>query len=359
MKKLKNIISIFSLSSLVFIFLFSKQLYKGAVQGIELCINILIPSLFIFLIISEFFYRTKALNFILKPFSFACEKLFKIDRSICPIIFFSLICGYPAGANLIANLVQKKVISKKTASRMLYFCVNAGPSFLISGISIHFSNSITFGVMLLISQITAFLVVGIFSSIGEKLEKAQNIETIKESFKAPIALVLSVKNSIKNMAIICGFTIFFSAIINFILQLNIFNINSKFYLKPLIIGLLEVTNGAINCRQINNINIFLIIALITSFGGLCVHMQIMAITYRAKIPFKNFYLWRIIYVLVSLTTSAFIFTKFALPNNTEQKIIEQNISIHTPIISVCLLILSITLLCCDKKIIIINKKLKK
>lgn len=359
MKKIKNIISIFSLIILVCIILFSKQFYEFAVQGIGICINILIPSLFIFLIISEFFYRTKALNFILKPFSFACEKLFKIDRSIGPVIFLSLMCGYPTGANLITNLVQKKIISKKTASRMLYFCVNAGPSLLINGISIHFSNSITFGVILLISQITAFFVVGIFSSIGEKLEKVQNIEIKEKDFKASIALILSVKNSIKNMAIICGFTIFFSAIINFILQLNIFDINSKFYLKPLIMGLIEVTNGAINCNQINNINIFLILALITSFGGLCVHMQILAITSRAKIPFKNFYLWRIIYVLVSITTSAFIFTKFTLPTNIEQKIIKQNITIHTPIISICLLILSITLLCCDKKVIIISRRRRK
>ena len=173
LKKIKFIISIFCLFIIIFVLAFSKTISTAVTQSLLICINILIPSMFIFLIISEFFYKTNILNHILKPFSFLCEKLFKIDRKIGPILFFSLICGYPAGANLISNLVKENKISKKTANRMLYFCVNAGPSFLIGGVSIPLSNDITVGIILFISQIISFFVVGTFSSIGEKLEKVK------------------------------------------------------------------------------------------------------------------------------------------------------------------------------------------
>ena len=152
-KNIKYIFSFLSLLIIAVVLIFSKIVSQTVIEGIKICTNLLIPSLFIFLIISEFFYRTRALNYILKPFNIISEKLFKIDRKIAPIAFFSLICGYPSGANLITNLVQEKKISKQTATRMLYFCVNSGPAFLIGGVSVALSNKITFGLILPLKRI--------------------------------------------------------------------------------------------------------------------------------------------------------------------------------------------------------------
>ena len=358
LKKIKCIISVICFITIIVFLTFSKTISKAVIEGLTICTTVLIPSIFIFLIISEFFYKTNALLYILKPFSFICEKLFKIDRKIGPILFFSLICGYPAGANLIEKLVEEKKISKKTANRMLYFCVNAGPSFLIGGVSIPLTNDIVLGLVLFFAQIIAFFIVGTFSSIGEPLEKINITE--KEYQPVSKILVSCVKNSIKTMAIICGFSIFFSALINLVFDLNFFDINSHFFIKPMFAGFLEVTNGIMQCSQINNINTFLIVTLITSFGGMCVHFQVMSIISKAKIPFKNFYLWRIFYCVINVTVATFIFTKVSLPITTfAQKLPKNYILAHSPIISITLIVLSIALLCCEKKIIIIRKKFKK
>ena len=357
LKKVKFIGGIAALLFIIYALISSKIVSNALVEGLKICTNILIPSMFVFLIISEFFYKTKALNLILKPFSFLCEKLFKIDRKLGPIVFYSLICGYPSGANLIANLLKEKAISEKTANRMLYFCVNSGPAFLIGGISIPLSNSITFGLILFISQIISFFIIGILTSFGVKLEKL-NIKEEKK-FTIPAALISSVKNSIRNMAIICGFSLFFSAIISLIFSLDVLNINSHFYLKPIIAGFFEVTNGVMQTIQINNINMFLIITLLTSFGGLCVHFQIFTIMSEIKISVKKFYLWRILYCIINLTVATFLFTRFIIPISTFfLKVTKNKITAHSPIISICLIILSISLLCCEKKIIIMKKKLK-
>ena len=357
-KKIKLILSIISFLIVVSFLSFSKTISVAVIEGLVVCKNILIPSMFVFLIISEFFYKTNALDYILKPFSFLCEKLFRVDRKIGPVLFFSLICGYPAGANLIKELIEDKKINIKTANRLLYFCINAGPSFLIGGVSIPITNDISLGIVLLIAQTITFFIVGILSSIGEPIEKINIIK--KEKNKITKAMVSSMKNSIKNMAIICGFSVFFSAIVNFFFNLNFLNINSHFYLKPLFAGFLEVTNGIMQCNQINNINTFLIIVLITSFGGICVHFQIMSILSKYKISFKNFYIWRILYCIIKITIATLIFTKFAVPvSYFFQKIPKYNILIHKPIISISLVILSILLLCCEKKITIIKKKLFK
>lgn len=357
LKKMRYVVSLISFFIIIYMLISSKIISIALLEGLKICTNILIPSMFVFLIISEFFYKTKALNLILKPFSFLCEKFFKIDRKLGPVVFYSLISGYPAGANLIASLLKENVISKKTASRMLYFCINSGPAFLIGGISIPLSNSITFGLILIISQTISFFVIGILTSFGVKLEKI-NIKNQKE-YTISTALVSSVKNSVRNMAIICGFALFFSAIVNLIFSLNFLNINSYFYLKPLVAGFFEITNGVMQTTQINNINIFLIITLLTSFGGLCVHFQIFTIMSQIKISFKKFYLWRILYCLINLTTATFFFTKFTIPISTFfLKSSKNKITTHNPMISICLIVLSISLLCCEKKIIIIRNKFK-
>lgn len=356
LKKLKYLISLVALFVIIYTLTSSKILSKALIEGLKICTNILIPSMFVFLIISEFFYKTRALNLILKPFNFLCEKFFKIDRNLGPVIFYSLICGYPSGANLIANLLKENVISKETANRMLYFCINSGPAFLIGGISIPLSNSITFGLILFISQTISFFVIGILTSFGAKLEK---VNVKQKTFTISSALVSSVKNSVRNMAIICGFTLFFSAIISLIFSLDFLNINHNFYLKPIVAGFFEITNGVMQTMQINNINIFLLITFLTSFGGLCVHFQIFTIMSQIKISIKKFYLWRILYCLINLTAATFLFSKLTIPISTFLiKDTKNKVIIHSPIISICLIVLSISLLCCEKKIIIIRRKLK-
>lgn len=357
LKQIKNTISIISLIIIALTLIFSKILSSAVFEGIKICTNILIPSLFIFLIISEFFYKTNALKFILKPFSFLCEKLFKIDKNLGPVMFFSLICGYPAGANLIKNLVEKKIISKKTANRMLFFCVNSGPAFLIGGISIPFLNSLKLGIILFISQIVSFFVVGTLSSVGKSLEKVNPYFKNKNS--ASQNFVSSVKNSTKNMLIICSFTIFFTAIIKTIFSFSWFNKNLNNHLKALFSGLVEVTNGVVNCFLIKDFKVFLILALITSFGGISVHCQIIAIISKAKISFKNFYKWRIVYCLTSVLVSAFLLKNYAISALAiKQNMVKNNFKIHNPLISISLVVLSIALLCCEKKIVIIKKRFK-
>lgn len=357
LRKMRYVGSLIALFVIIYTLTSYKILSIALLEGLKICTNILIPSMFVFLIISEFFYKTKALNLILKPFGYLCEKLFKIDRKLGSVVFYSLISGYPAGANLIANLLKENIISEKTANRMLYFCINSGPAFLIGGISIPLSNSLTLGLILFISQTISFFIVGILTSFGAKLEKI-NIKNQKE-YTVSTALVSSVKNSVRNMAIICGFTLFFSAIINLIFSFNFLNINSHFYLKPLIAGFFEITNGVMQTTQINNINIFLIITLLTSFGGLCVHFQIFTIMSQIKISIKKFYLWRILYCLINLTAATFLFTKFIIPISTFfLKSTKNKVTTHSPVISICLIVLSVSLLCCEKKIIIIRNKFK-
>ncbi len=355
-KKFKILISLIAII-IFFIMLINVKILINSIKiGLNLCFNLLIPSMFMFLIICDFFQQTNALKFVLKPIEPIFETIFKIDRKLTSTLFFSLICGYPAGAILISNLLQKKQISNKTANRLICFCVNAGPGFLIGAVSIPLTNSLIFGFILFISQIMAFFVTGFLTSINEKIEKLK-LTSYKKPNYAQI-FVNSVVKSIKTMAIICGFAILFSAIINLILQISIFQ--KDVFIQALISGLIEVTNGINKFSEIENLKTFLAISLITSFGGLCVHCQIKAILSEFKISFLKFYLWRLVYIAISLLTSFILFKSynFSKPVLAINPNFNSKMSITGIIPSIGLIILSLALLFCDKKNIIIKKKLK-
>ena len=354
--KLKYVEGIIMVAIIFVILIYSKSISNSIRSGINICLNILIPSMFIFLIISDFCQKTGVLNLILKPFSLLCEKLFKLDSSLGPVLFFSLICGYPSGIHLISRLVLENKIDRQTATRMSYFCVNSGPAFLIGAISFPIFDSIIPGAILFFSQIVAFFVVGTLCSIGKKINEPNIF--VKSQAKIP-AFITSVQSAIKSMTIICGFTLFFSGIIGILIEFNIFNIQNNKYLISILSGLIEVTNGLIFCKQISGIKMFFILSLITAFGGVCVHCQLRAIAFESKISFKKFYFWRILYCFVSVMLSCYIFYKIKMPMEAfSHNEFAKNISTQSPVSSLSLIILSVALLCCDKKIGIIIRKFR-
>lgn len=357
-KFLKIVISTIALFLITMILIYSKTISNSVMNGLNICLNILIPSMFIFLIVSDFCQETNILKFVLKPLELIFQKLFKIDPHLTPTIFFSIICGYPTGAYLISKFLENKQISKQTATRLMCFCVNSGPAFLIGAISIPLTGNIFFGIILFISQLIAFFTVGTLCSIKAQTE---NIKFINLKNKKPISQIFigSINRAIKTMAMICGFAILFSAIIGMIFELTNFNFENNKILRAIVSGFFEVTNGIAIFNKIENLQTLLTLTFISSFGGICVHCQLKAILAKFAISLKQFYAWRIIYCLVSLFVCYILFKASYIYTSTFSATkIQPKISTNNIVHSIGLIILSIALLFCDKKNIIIKKNLK-
>ncbi len=305
-------LGIFSFAVLILLIIFSSDVSQAVSESVSICLNILIPSLFVFLILSDFFIQTGWLSHILKPFSFICSKLFHIPSSLGPAVFMSLVCGYPVGAKLIARMVEEKTISDKLGERLLTFCVNAGPAFLIGGVAIPIFSSLKLGLIIFISHITAFFIVGICSGIGKKAERL-NISNVAVSPSE--ALVSSVRSATMAMVNICAFVLLFSGILGMLKQIGFFNALENIFsnlipsgsASTIVAGALEVSSGVFLSKDVVGTLSFFIVVAVTAFGGICVHLQIRSILCKTKISMKLFYRYRILYLLISLFTSAILF----------------------------------------------------
>ena len=154
------LIGVVSYSAIFLLLFFSKEITQGIQNGIDICLSLMIPSTFLFLILTDILSRSRAGRVLARPFSFL-SKIFKIRPCDIDIVILSLIGGYPVGARILADRVKSGMIDHRSASRMLAFCVNSSPAFLYTGVGISIFHSAAVGIIFLLSSLLACFITGI------------------------------------------------------------------------------------------------------------------------------------------------------------------------------------------------------
>ncbi|MEG1448858.1 MAG: hypothetical protein RSC41_05955, partial [Oscillospiraceae bacterium] len=236
-----------------FIINYSNSISAGVKSGLIICGNIIIPSLFLFMVFTAFFQKSGGIFLVSKILSPLTRYVLGLDKSLGGVILLSLIGGYPVGGRLISSMVDEKQIPLNVAEKMLPFCVNAGPSFLITAVGVSMYQSFRFGVFLYISQITTSLL--LLSLLCRR--ECRNICAKNQSVTIGFSqcFTSSVSQTVTTLMGLCGYIVLFSAltcvlhennfIYNFLLNLHIGENISK-VVSDLFIGLLEVTSGIVN-----------------------------------------------------------------------------------------------------------------
>ena len=103
----------------------------AARDGLALCGNVIIPSLFPFFVLASLVvdlglaaYLGRALEPVMRP-------LFHISGSCAAAVAMGFIGGYPVGARTALQLYQQGLCTKTEAERLLSFCNNSGPAFIL------------------------------------------------------------------------------------------------------------------------------------------------------------------------------------------------------------------------------------
>lgn len=287
----------------------AKVVFAGVKEGVDVVVYTLIPSLFIFMILTGILCspHSPVAAILARPFSLFTKNLLNIEPSLFTVVLLSLIGGYPVGAKILDEYVVAKKISTQTAQKMLGYCVNCGPAFLITGVGVALFGNVTIGIFICISQILACLIIGVVSSflykstpkddllIDSTNTVPSNVLTEKHSFS--LTLVKSVNSSIRAMATLGGLVVLFCGITApFVLFVS----EHLGDFSAVIKGILEVTSGVLAINTSNLSHKIELICAATAFGGICVHLQVIALTTHIKFSYKRFLLLRIIYTAISV-----------------------------------------------------------
>ena len=297
MKK-SNFLSALLAVSVSLILLFkSADLGEGIRRGLFLCSYSVIPSLFPFMALSVFLCKSKASVFFEAAFK-PLTRLLKIPSACGSILFASLIGGHPAGAKCINDFVKNGILDQKTASKMLCYCVNAGPPFVISAISIGVFGKIEAGIYILSAQILSAVLIAFLVTLLSKNSGfcESNFHDLKKSNAS--CVVESVISAAESCFRMCAFIVIFSGVLEIVFSGAVFSaLSENPFLKAVLSGFFEVTSGCFACGNIEGFYGIILAGALSSFSGLSVILQIAAVTEESKIPLFPFVVSRFFHAL--------------------------------------------------------------
>lgn len=311
---------------------------EGVRKGYQLCVNVLIPSLYPFMVATEFLVASGLLFKSKKLFKFLSDKLFGLPLSF-PIYILSCIGGYPVGAECVNALLKNGINSREEGERMLLFSVNPSLNFVLSFVGVSLLKSSRAGIIIYISVIISSFLLGVCSRLFCKKSTADicfSFNNTELSFSE--ALTTSIRKAALSMFYICAFTIFFSALSELSITLPFTDEARSF-----IVGILEVTNGVKVCSNIYSIPF---LAALISFGGFSTVFQVLTVTTDIRIKAGKYIMMRVLLALLSYFITSFLLKIFpvALETFSVGTADVGSLSSHSVSVSICLIVLTLLFL---------------
>lgn len=267
------------------------NLSDGIRNGLSLCSSSVIPCLFPFMALSVFICKSTAADFFSAAFR-PITGLLRLPQSCGGIWLAAAIGGYPAAAKCINDSVIRGGLSPKTAARMLCFCVNAGPPFLISAVGGAMLGSAKAGLLLLAAQTASAFTIAAVTSLFAKSDSSacKNTALQKSSAACVVESVVSAAESCFRM---CAFIIIACGLLAICKNGYFFShLCSSSVTKALFFGFFEVTAGCAACGEISGEASIITAGIISAFSGVSVMLQVAAVTEESKVSLIPFIISR-------------------------------------------------------------------
>ncbi len=268
---------------------------EGSRQGLILWFQNLLPALFPYMILSSLILgldRDSKLTGWLSPVS---TRLFRISGNGCFAILTGVLCGYPLGAKITAQMIRAKKISVREGQYLISFCNMASPGFLIQYVTAQSLGSLAYLRPMFFSVYGASFLTMVFlqplyrrslktggpgslhtpnkrSAVWrpqpeKRDDPAEPSDADTQSFSVNEAIM----DSFEAMVRLCGYMVLFSIIAKMVTA----RFSTVTTSKNLLIGIIEITNGVHYITE--NIGPLstklLLLSFCVSFGGISCFAQ--------------------------------------------------------------------------------------
>ena len=283
MKKTNITAFVLTTALLILLVTASDGAVAGAKGSLATCGGIIIPCLFPFFVVSYLAGNLGLPAFLGNKLRKPMALLFGTSGTGAGIFVLGILGGYPLGAAVIADHIRRGDISLQEADRLLTFCNNSGPSFLIGAIGVGVFHSAPAGVLLYAVHLLSAIIAGLFLS-GSGTAEFTPAPILIASANLSSALPEAISKATLQILQICGYVIFFGAVAGTLEDLGMFSAiygSAAAYTslplqtcRALCMGLLELGCGigAMAGAPISP-QTLTICSLLTGFGGLSVCMQ--------------------------------------------------------------------------------------
>jgi len=289
------------------------QAIAGAKDGLTLCFNVIVPSLFPFFVLSSLVvdlglaaYLGRAMEGLMRP-------LFRVSGSCAAAVALGFIGGYPVGARTALQLYQQGLCTKTEAERLLSFCNNSGPAFILGVVGAGVFGDSRVGLLLYLTHALASLLVGLlFRSYGGREEHRKSAAPQAKPIQAvtvPAAFTGAVSRSLQSTLNICAFVVFFAVVLQLLSAYGVFNALAQLlsaagfqpeWARRLIAGLLELSSGVSSLQGGTQLaGRVSMAAFMLGWAGLSVHCQVLSFLVDSGLSVKTYLAGKLCHGLIA------------------------------------------------------------
>lgn len=343
-KIINALLSLLLMSYCLALVLNAKEVSEGVTASTYRCINIIIPSLFAFMAVSQMIIQSRLYYYISKPFYPITKYILKMPNELFFVFLLGNISGYPVGISQLSSLVKGNKISKRTAEVMSCYCYGGGPAFITGVIGLTVFGSSEIGLLIFASIfISNFITADVLNRI---FDLSENSVKIKAKFSSEI-LVNSVENAGRALFKMCALIIFFSTFMSLLDAYQVFEIIQNLLGYTENISVILKSFIEISCISDLSGMPFRLIPIITcccGFGGICVIFQVLSL-YEKQFSLKLFFMTRPLCCAIEFIVSKVLlclFKETVIPASTINPQIIVDFNNFTP--SICLIMMIFVIL---------------
>lgn len=312
-KRARRYLPLFPISAVLAVFiclvLFPDEAYSGVISGLQICALRIIPSLFPFFVVSSMLSSLGLPRLAGKVASPVMSRLFGVGGCGASAFILGLTGGYPLGAASVRSIYENGDIKKDEAERLLGFCNNSGPAFIIGVAGVGAFGSSKLGLFLYGVHICAAVLTGV--AMRKRARGADLAPPPKfQAMSFASAFSSSVRSAVTSMLNICGFIVLFSVIISLSEAFYVFSsLSGRLALLSglelscalsLLSGILEISGGIASMTGLLPTPANLAVcAFILGWGGISVHFQTISVLEGSGLSTKRHLIGKVLTALFS------------------------------------------------------------
>ena len=271
--KRQTITGVAALLTLVLASVWNDALRESILEAGERCLTVLIPSLYFYSMLAAFCVRSGGLR--------AMSRYLGKNGLLWGVFLFSQIGGYPVGAQLLHELTRTGEMDTCQAKRLQCICFGCGPGFLLGTVCLGFPTVLSLWVMLSVMLPHLLLAPLILRGLEQK-------ETLPRKLPFAQQITQAAESAADAMLKVTAMILAFAAVMGIVEGMGVFALLPG-HSAAVVRSVLEVSTVTELRPSGGSLPMA---AACLSFGGICVHLQVAAISGGA-VDWGRFWLFRL------------------------------------------------------------------
>ena len=319
--------------------LWPEQAMEAMRDGIALCGNVILPSLFPFFVLSSLVVELGMSQYLGRLLEPVMAPLFRVNGSCATALALGFVGGYPVGARTAIQIYENGQCSRTEAERMLAFCNNSGPAFILGVVGAGVFGSGTVGLLLYLTHLLASLLVGILFRFYKPQEGSQTRRSRGPQFQAasfPKAFTQSIVGAMQSTLNICAFILFFTVFLRILAHAGILKLLGSLlsallaplgmdqtWAERLLTGLVEVSSGVSSLTDGAMSGRLSMAAFMLGWAGVSVHCQVLAFLGDSGLSVRTYVAGKLLHGALSALLANLIFRALPLSSPVSVYLAEQ------------------------------------